>query len=174
MQTNSPHYIKEVTKPFSIVDIAVQGANLYTETEVEYKVAFRELLSDSMLGSVSHYPEIKLEVKDTNDEIYDLILKDCRIKISNYGEYGYLYAKGKYLQKIKKDFQWVGDINPYTTNERGQRVESLSYKTIDTSRNHIAELELYIRTSDLLWDFSYVEFLINKMSNQELENFICK
>ena len=169
--TNSPHYVTRALEPFSFMDIGVSGSNLYTETNVEYTVNFIKPLPSS-----TNYPRIELKVQASDGNDYLLILEDCTLQVAVQGHYGFLYVRGKYLQKldIVKAKEDVGLL--YQTDYKGRKVEALSYKVANTSAEfetlcNASKIHKYIHSDTWAWDFSYLESLLDKMSDKELDKF---
>lgn len=167
-KTNSPDYIRKVITKLPYIEIKVEGSNLYTETNVDYAVNLtnEEYISAAHNGTVKHLPKIELEVEGTDGSTYTLVLDDCRLKISEYGNYGCLYAKNKYLQRL-------GVVKAREDVELLYQTDSV--EALKTDSQHIKEiknLRSYIYADTWAWDFEYVESLIDKMSDEELDCFI--
>ena len=150
-------YITKVVKPLPSIDIRVVNHPLKEDKNVEYKVNFTDFLPFSQNGTVTNYPRIELEVEGSDDATYNLILEDCQIKISEYGGWGCLYAKRKYLQRLG------------IVKQVSQEVATYKYQA-DKSKT-LKELRSYIKADTWMWDFDYVEGLIDKMNDRELEIF---
>ena len=180
LQTVKMEYPKvaKVIKNSPGMQIKVEQTIIHDSTYVNYLVDFPEEIPGY---SYSDTPRIEVEVEGTDGYNYNLILEGCVVKMSDYGSHGCVYARNQYSQRLGaiKAKEDVGLL--YQTDYQGRKVEALTYKVANTpaefealcnaSSNLVKELHKYIHSDIWMWDFSYLESLLDKMSDKELDKF---
>jgi hypothetical protein len=118
-------------------------------------------------------------VKASNSNIYDVYLKEVTFN-TRINQLNARHFSCELVEIGRK----VGEYEPfspcdlvvYQTDSRGNKVKAYTYhqERVETKAPKLDRLEKinnYIKSDDLLWDFSYLESLLDEMSDKELDKF---
>lgn len=154
--------ITEVTSGFKVLSLELDliGKQLYNHDNFVCRFYYDSYTSQEFVS----FPELKLTVRASNNNLYDVYLKEITFNV----RINQVHAKHFYCELVEEKEYVV-----YQTDFRGNRVQAYTYhqesKTPELDR--LEKINAYIKSDDLFWDFSYLESLLDEMSDKELEEF---
>jgi hypothetical protein len=157
--------ITEITSGFKALsfDLDLIGKPLYNHANFTCRCRCYEYRGKEFIN----FPEIKVTVKASDNNLYYVYLKEAKISTRiNRLRAQYFYCE------LAKEKEYI----VYQTDFRGNKVKAYTYhqESVETETPKLDRLEKinnYIKSDDLLWDFSYLESLLDEMSDKELDEF---
>lgn len=181
--------ITEVTSGFKVLSLELDliGKQLYNHDNFVCRFYYDSYTSQEFVS----FPELKLTVRASNNNLYDVYLKEITFNV----RINQVHAKHFYCELVEI-VKKVGDYKPFSPCDlvsyptekakqhtlftrdfkggAGGKAEAFVYQD-DSLKNHklspIKELKEYINSDTMFFDFDYIELLLDKMSDKELDEF---